>query len=55
MEMKKGQMECPSCALPVDKGLEECPYCGYEFPRTSGWIKWTALLLILVSILYLVF
>ncbi len=37
-------MECPSCALEVEKNLEECPYCGYEFPtqsagfRYAGWL-----------------
>jgi len=27
--------ECPSCALEVERNIDVCPYCGYEFPRQA--------------------
>ena len=33
-------LECPSCALSVEKGEEVCPYCGYEFPQSPKSLKW---------------
>ena len=42
--------ECPSCALEYeDTGdLEQCPYCGYEFPQRRSGIPWVAWLLVLL-------
>ena len=31
--------ECPSCAMEIDSDANECPICGYEFPKTDNWIK----------------
>ncbi len=42
---KAEQRECPSCALESDASLEECPYCGYEFPELSTPRKWVAWLM----------
>jgi predicted amidophosphoribosyltransferase len=47
--------ECPSCAMEVDAGSKVCPVCGYEFTRQGGGIKWAALLLALLFLLYLIF
>jgi RNA polymerase subunit RPABC4/transcription elongation factor Spt4 len=46
--MAKKKQECPSCAMMVDEGLDECPICGYEFPQPSSGIKWVAIALLLV-------
>jgi RNA polymerase subunit RPABC4/transcription elongation factor Spt4 len=51
--MKK--KECPSCAMEIDANLKCCPVCNYEFPRTSNLLKWTALLLALLFLLFAVF
>lgn len=50
--MKK--KECPSCAMEVDAKSKECPICGYEFTDFSPGIKWVAILLILLFILYMI-
>ena len=47
--------ECPSCAMEVDANSKVCPICGYEFTRTSPVLKWIALLLILLFLLYAIF
>jgi RNA polymerase subunit RPABC4/transcription elongation factor Spt4 len=49
--MKK--KECPSCAMDVDANSKVCPVCQYEFTRQGGALKWTALLLALLFLLYL--
>jgi RNA polymerase subunit RPABC4/transcription elongation factor Spt4 len=48
--------ECPSCAMEIDQKSKVCPVCGYEFTdhRNSG-LKWVALLLAILFLLYLVF
>lgn len=52
--MAKKKQECPSCAMMIDEGLDECPICGYEFPKQSKGIKWIAIfLLILISFYFL--
>lgn len=52
--MKK--KECPACAMEIDDKSRACPICGYEFVQHSPWVKWLALLLILVFLLsYFVF
>lgn len=42
--------ECPSCALEFeDTGtVEQCPYCGYEFPQRRSSVQWVAWLLVLL-------
>jgi len=44
--MKK--KECPSCAMEIDIKNTECPICGYEFSDHAPWVKWLAILLILL-------
>ena len=51
-------MECPSCALEVEKGLETCPYCGYEYPETKNgrtFMAWLFAALLLLPVLYVLF
>ncbi|HTJ52070.1 MAG TPA: zinc ribbon domain-containing protein [Cyclobacteriaceae bacterium] len=50
--MKK--KECPSCAMDIDAKSKVCPICGYEFAEHSAWIKWTAIILVIVFVLYFV-
>ena len=48
--------ECPSCALETEAGLDECPYCGYEFPkhrRGLPTVAWLGILLMLLPLLWL--
>ena len=48
--------ECPSCAMEIDSKSKVCPICAYEFADHSAWIKWVAVLLIIVFLLsYFVF
>ena len=46
------QKECPSCAMKVDAQSKECPVCGYEFTVMSPWVKWLAVFLAAIFILY---
>lgn len=48
MSEKEKEKECPSCALDVPAGAEECPYCQYEFPREKPGLKYAALLIALL-------
>ncbi len=41
-------IECPSCALEVNKDHDTCPYCGYEFPKSSSGMKAFAWLFVLL-------
>jgi hypothetical protein len=48
--MKK---ECPSCAMMIEKELDICPICQYEFPN-KGYqknLKWIAVFLALLFLL----
>ncbi len=51
--MKK--IECPSCAVEVEAGQDECPICGYEFPKQKKSVQIAAWIMILLVILWLVF
>ncbi len=53
--MSDRTIECPSCALPIDPEVDECPYCGYELPRQRSSVKIIALLLVLLLALWLIF
>jgi len=44
------QVECPSCALPIDDHEEVCPYCGYERPRDRPAWKIVAIIVALLLI-----
>ncbi|MFW5973472.1 MAG: zinc ribbon domain-containing protein [Bacteroidota bacterium] len=48
-------IECPSCALPIDPDVEECPYCGYELPRRSSSVKLLAIVMVVLLALWLIF
>ncbi|MBT1702234.1 zinc ribbon domain-containing protein [Chryseosolibacter indicus] len=50
--MKK--KECPSCAMEVDVKTRTCPICGYEFTTSSSSLRWVALLLALLFIIYII-
>lgn len=41
-------MECPSCALDAPADAEECPYCGYEFPRQKKSVMAVAVIMALL-------
>lgn len=46
--MKK--IECPGCAVEVDKDNDVCPICGYEFPKQPLSVKigiWVLIFLVL--------
>lgn len=47
-------IECPSCALPIDPDVEECPYCGYELPRSRTSVAVVAVVLVIVVVLWMV-
>lgn len=53
--MKK--KECPSCAMEIDATSKVCPICGYEFPGAgkNTALKWMAVLLVILFLLYLIF
>jgi len=51
MKMK----ECPSCAMEINAGSKQCPVCQYEFPSTHTGLKWTAFLLALLFLFYMLF
>ncbi|HOO09884.1 MAG TPA: hypothetical protein PKW06_08095 [Cyclobacteriaceae bacterium] len=47
--------ECPSCAMEVDPKSKVCPICGYEFAEYGTGLKWVAILLIVLILLYFIF
>jgi RNA polymerase subunit RPABC4/transcription elongation factor Spt4 len=49
--MKK--KECPSCAMEIDDNVKVCPICQYEFSERSGGMKWVAILLVTLLLIYL--
>ena len=50
--MKK--KECPSCAMQIDADSKQCPVCNYEFPPSNRGLKWVALALALLFLLYII-
>ncbi|MCC5942411.1 MAG: hypothetical protein JJU37_12800 [Balneolaceae bacterium] len=47
--------ECPGCAMEVDSSEDECPICGYEFPKQSKALQaavWVFILLMLFWVLF---
>lgn len=48
-------IECPSCALPIDPSVDECPYCGYELPKQRKGIIVAAIAFVLLMIMWAVF
>jgi hypothetical protein len=53
--MAAPKKECPSCAMNIAAKEVVCPVCGYEFPQTSGGMRWLAILLLVVLLFYLAF
>jgi ribosomal protein S27E len=54
--MKK--IECPSCAVEIAENSVQCPICGYEFAQSrngSRWVKWVAILLLLIILFFWIF
>ncbi|MGK7393342.1 MAG: hypothetical protein ACNS62_02175 [Candidatus Cyclobacteriaceae bacterium M3_2C_046] len=49
--MKK--KECPSCGMEIDKDLNVCPICQYEFPKQSTSYQWIAILLVVLFVLFM--
>ncbi len=47
--------ECPSCAMEVEAKANKCPICGYEFPKHPLYLKWVAILFIILILLFLIF
>lgn len=41
-------IECPSCALDIEKDAETCPYCGYEIPVQKAGLNYIAVLAVLL-------
>ncbi len=46
--------ECPSCAMEIDARSKSCPICGYEFSDYSAVVKWVAIGLLLLFLLYFI-
>lgn len=40
--------------MQVDAGSKTCPICGYEFAGFSSGVKWVAILLILLFLIYMI-
>jgi len=47
--------ECPSCAMEIDAKSKVCPICNYQFAEQSGGLKWVALALAILFLLYVIF
>jgi hypothetical protein len=41
--------------MEINADSKACPVCGYEFPDSGRALKWTALLLALLFLAYLIF
>ncbi len=39
-------IECPSCALDIEKDAETCPFCGYEIPVQKPGLNYIAILVV---------
>ena len=38
--------------MDIDGRARECPVCGYEFPSSAKGLKWAAILLAILALLY---
>jgi RNA polymerase subunit RPABC4/transcription elongation factor Spt4 len=47
--------ECPSCAMEIDAKSKFCPICNYQFSEQSSALKWIALALAILFLLYVIF
>ena len=50
MQGAESQHECPSCALPIERTADVCPYCGYDLPKQRNSVKLAALIMALLLI-----
>ena len=50
--MKK--KECPSCAMEIEAKSKVCPICQYELPAQNNWVKWLAIAMVILFMLYLI-
>ncbi len=41
--------------MEIDADKKTCPICGYEFTGFSPWIKWVAIGLVILFLIYLIF
>ena len=46
------QRECPACALEVPADAEDCPYCGYEFPKPKPGLRPITWVMIALMVLF---
>ncbi|HEX6223781.1 MAG TPA: hypothetical protein VFZ52_05195 [Chryseolinea sp.] len=46
--------ECPSCAMEVDADSKFCPICNYQFTTRPSHIRWAAIILVVIFLLYLI-
>lgn len=37
--------------MDIDVSCRECPICGYTFAEQTPWIRWTAILLLIIFLL----
>ena len=44
--------ECPSCGLEVEKSVNICTYCRYEFPQSGTSYKLPLVILLVLLLLY---
>lgn len=41
--------------MEIDSSAKVCPICSYEFAGTGGLVRWVAILILLVFILYFLY
>jgi predicted amidophosphoribosyltransferase len=51
-DLKK--MECPSCAMEIDRNSKICSVCGYEFPERNKLSGFIIILMLILMILYFI-
>jgi hypothetical protein len=40
--------------MEIDSKSKSCPVCNYQFAEQSGWLKWGALALAILFLLYII-
>jgi hypothetical protein len=48
------QKECPSCALDVPADADVCPFCAYEFPVQRTSVKYAAVAMVVLLVIWMV-
>ncbi len=49
------KIECPSCAVEIDKNSDVCPICGYDLPKQSASLKIAVWVFIALMLLWVIF